>query len=75
MHITSPGETSATKAVLVAECNKRGMTPERYRLGTLKRAECEISNILDRPLSEMHPDDRAALNDLRRQIQVAIAGE
>ena len=41
--------------------------------GTLMRCECEIGNLLENCLLPLHEDDRAALEDLHRQIKSAIA--
>lgn len=40
-------------------------------LGTLKRTECEVENLLE--CVELHPDHRVAIKDLLRQVREAIA--
>lgn len=39
---------------------------------TLKRCDCEIGNLLEHSLMPLHIDDRAALEDLHRQVRAAL---
>lgn len=43
-----------------------------FRLGTLKRVDCELGNLLEHSLNELHADDRAALEDLHAQVRQAL---
>jgi hypothetical protein len=46
-----------------------------YLTGTLKRCECEVGNLLENCLMPLHPDDRAVLEHLHRQIKEALSVE
>lgn len=73
MTSTYPQITHFTPAVLEAVCKEHGTTPEAYRLGTLKRLQCEIGNLLDPATIELHPDYREAWEDALQQVKIAIA--
>lgn len=75
MYSTYPTIAKYTPAILEAACKQDNMTPEAYRMGTLKRVECELGNLLENALNELHPDDRAALENLHRQVRCALADE
>jgi hypothetical protein len=75
MYSTFPTITKYTLAILEATCKEAGVTPETYRMGTLKRVGCELGNLLENALNEMHPDDRAALESLHQQVRCALADE
>lgn len=47
-------------------------TADTLRLGTLKRVDCELGNLLEHSLNELHADDRAALEDLHAQVRQAL---
>lgn len=61
-------------AALAAYCAEKGLTVDEVRLGTLKRVECELDNLLTSSLNALHLDDRAALEDLHQQVRLALAG-
>lgn len=45
--------------------------PSSSVIGTLKRCDCEIGNILD--CVELHPDHREAIEDLHKQIKEQLS--
>ena len=75
MHSTYPTITKYTPAVLRAHCEQIGVTADALRLGTLKRAECEIGNLLENALTNLHPDEKGALENLHRAVRLAIGDE
>ncbi len=64
-----------TRNVLEGYCRQKGITPEALRLGTLKRVDCELANLLDPGVAEIHLDHREALEDLHRAVRLAIGDE
>jgi hypothetical protein len=64
-----------TPAVLRAACQQKGLTVEEFRLGTLKRADVEIRNLLENALLPLHDDDRGVLEDFHLQVRLAIGDE
>ena len=75
MYSTYPTIKHITPAVLRMAAEQSKQTPEEYRIGTLKRVDCEIGNLLDADVAELHPDHRDAFENLQRQVQIAIGGE
>ena len=75
MYSTYPTITTITPAVLRAVAAKSDLTPKQYRLGTLKRVDCELGNLLDNGVADLHSDHRVAIEDLQKQVQIAIGGD
>lgn len=71
-----PFETQPPTATdpLSVYCAETGLSVDEVRLGTLKRVDCELGNLLDNNLNALHPEDRAGLEDLRRQVRLALGG-
>lgn len=67
--------TRYTRAVLDMVCRSRGVTRDELRLGALKGAAVDLANFLENPLEPLHPDDRAALQDLRDRVRLALGDE
>lgn len=67
---TFPIVVCATPAVLTAEAQSAGLSIENYRLGTLKRADVEIANLLDDETLDLHW--REIFLHLSRQVRIAI---
>ncbi|KKL55693.1 hypothetical protein LCGC14_2252860 [marine sediment metagenome] len=74
MYSTYPTIVHFTPAVLRAASKQANITPDEYRLGTLKRVETELGNLLDPGVTELHPDHRESLEDLHRQVRIAVGG-
>lgn len=72
---TYPTISKFTPAVLAATCEQHGLTADQFRLNTLKRVECDLGNLLEQPVSEIHPDERDVLVNLHRQVRLAIGDE
>lgn len=70
---TFPIIVRATPAVLAMEAQRAGLTPESYRLGTLKRVEVEVANALDCDAFAAEPELAEVFRDLLRQVQIAVA--
>jgi hypothetical protein len=73
MKSTYPHVVCKTPAVLRAVAAQVGLTPEQYRIGTLKAVSCEIGNLLDPATIDMHPDYREVWERLLNQVETAIA--
>lgn len=72
---TFPTIKRYTPAVLKMACEQHGLTREEFRLNTLKRVECDLGNLLEQPVSELHPDERDVIAALHRQVRLAIGDE
>ena len=70
MYSTFPIVVCATPAVLAAEAQRAGLSVEDYRLGTLKRCDTEIANLLDD--ETLDPNWRDIFFDTLLQIRIAI---
>ena len=73
MYSTYPCITYYTKAILKAASIKANMTPEGYRLGVLKRVECDISVLLESKENDLIAETRDVLGDLLHHVRIAIA--
>lgn len=73
MKSTFPVIATATPAVLAMEARRAGVTPEQYRVGTLKRVEVEILNVLESKGFAANTEFADIFGDLLRQVQIAIA--
>jgi hypothetical protein len=73
MTSTFPHIVRKTPAVLRAVAKEAGLTPEQYRIGTLKAVSCEIGNLLDPATIELHPDYSEVWERLLNQVETAIA--
>ena len=72
---TFPTIKRYTGAVLKMACEQHDLTREEFRLNTLKRVECDLGNLLEQPISELHSDERDVISDLHRQVRLAIGDE
>ena len=70
MYSTYPTVVCATPAVLAAEAKRAGLFVEDYRLGTLKRCDVEIANLLDDETLDQNWRD--IFDHLLRQVRVSI---
>jgi len=70
MFNTYPTIVCATPAVLAAEAERAGLSVEDYRLGTLKRCDVEIANLLDDETLDQNWRD--IFDHLLRQVRVSI---
>ena len=70
MYSTFPTVVCATPAVLAAEAQRAGLSVEEFRLGTLKRCDVEIANLLDD--ETLDPHWRDIFVHLVNQVRVAI---
>lgn len=75
MYSTFPTIAKYTPEVFDAACRQHKVTPEEFRLGTLKTVECYLDAFLENPLNDLHPDDRAVLEDLHKRVRLAIGDE
>lgn len=75
MQSTYPRIARYTPAVLDMACRERNLTPEQFRLNTLKRVECDLGNFLESHAEPLHPDEEVYLTDLHRQVRLALADE
>ena len=72
MYSTYPHIAQYTKKTLEAACKAACMSTDRYRLGTLKRVECEIANLLESAENELIAESVDELQDLLNQVRIAI---
>ena len=73
MYSTYPHVAHYTRAILKAASAQANMTTDGYRLGTLKRVECDIANLLESPENELIAETRHVLGNLLHQVRIAIA--
>ena len=73
MYSTYPHIAQYTRSILKAAAKKANMTPEGYRLGVLKRVECEISVLLENKENDLIAETRDVLGDLLHHVRIAIA--
>ena len=70
MYSTFPIVVCATPAVLAAQAASAGLSVEDYRLGTLKRCDVEIANLLDDETLDQNWRD--IFTDLLHQVRIAL---
>ena len=73
MYSTVPQIVNITPAVLEAVAKQKGLTVTEYRIGTLKRCECEILNLVE--TAELSAEEIVVMKDLAEQVKMAIGGE
>lgn len=73
MYSTFPVIKNITPAVLKAVAESKGLTSEQYRIGTLKRCECELLNLKES--AQLTAEEIEVIDDLVQQVQIAIGGE
>jgi len=71
MYSTYPTHATATPALLYAAAENARVSIDVYRVGTLKRCDVEISNMLD--ASDISEEWKDILRHLRNQVLIAIA--
>lgn len=70
---TFPKIVKYTPAVLQAAAAQNAMSIDEYRLGTLKRCQCELGNLIES--ADLNPDEIIVINDLYSQIRCSIGDE
>ena len=73
MYSTYPEVKKFTYPILEMAAKDKGLTVEEYRLGTLKRCECEIMNLVE--TANLLPEEQEVMRDLALQVRIAIASD